>query len=231
VAVLGDGSNVVVATRRGRLVLRIGLRGVRVEVATARSADGSGREEWDELVARCVARAGPAWSACRDPARPARRRPERRRLRQDVARRSSGCGRSTAGPASGWTCRRPTWLRLPLERPARAARPLGRARRELPAAGRGAPTVAYPELEQALAARRGHRRWPRFARPCSSCGAASRWCWTRRPQPAQRRSFFVNPVLAPGELARCRRARRPPDRRDLPSFAASGGRRKVPAPG
>ena len=236
VAVLGGGSNVVVADAGvDGLVLRIGLRGVRVEVA-----DGSVRltaaagEEWDELVARCVAEGWAGLECLSGIPGTAGATPLQNvgAYGQDVAetvervraldrRTGERVDLSPADLAFGY---RSSALR---EQPGRWV-VLAVSFRLRPG---GAPTVAYPELERALAARR---------QPPSLAAVREAVLELRRgksmvldaadPNRRSVGSFFVNPLLAPAELAALQeRAAAAGIAGEMPTFAAVGGRRKVPA--
>jgi UDP-N-acetylmuramate dehydrogenase len=236
VMVLGGGSNVVVADRGvDGLVLRIALRGVRVE----RGADTvlvtvAAGEPWDEVVARCVAEGWAGLECLSGIPGTAGATPIQNvgAYGQEVAqtiervrvRDRSSLEEAELGPFDlGFGYRRSV-LR---DEPDRFVVLAVRFRLRVG----GAALVAYPELERSLAVGR---------RPPSLADVREAVLDLRRgksmvlePGDPNRRSagsFFVNPVLSRAELGSLReRVAAAGIGEGVPSFAAGDDRCKVPA--
>ncbi len=236
VTVLGAGSNVVVAdSGLDGLVLRIGLRGVRV----VRGADtvlvtAAAGEPWDELVARCVAEGWAGLECLSGIPGTAGATPIQNvgAYGQEVAQTiervrtvdRSSLGETELGPGElGFGYRRSA-LR---DEPDRFVVLAVSFRLRV----NGAALVAYPELERALGARR---------HPPSLAAVREAVLGLRRgksmvlePADPNRRSagsFFVNPVLSQAELCSLReRAVAAGIGEEVPSFAAGDDRCKIPA--
>jgi len=236
VTVLGAGSNVVVADRGVEgLVLRIGLRGVRVE----RGADtvlvtAAAGEPWDELVAGCVAEGWAGLECLSGIPGTAGATPIQnvgaygQEIAQTIERvrivDRSSLGVTELGPGDlGFGYRRSA-LR---DKPDRFVVLAVSFRLRVA----GAALIAYPELEHALEA--SHH-------PPSLAAVRQAVLELRRgksmvlePADPNRRSagsFFVNPVLSRAELGSLReRAAAAGIGEEVPSFAAGDECCKIPA--
>jgi UDP-N-acetylmuramate dehydrogenase len=236
VSVLGGGSNVVVADAGvDGLVLRIGLRGVAVESSAGSVlVTAAAGEPWDDLAARCVAEgwggleclSGIPGTAGATPiqnvgayGQEVGQTIERVRVldRRTLEVRDLGPADLGFGYRSSALRERPgRWVVLAVSFGLRVG---------------GAPTVAYPELERALAAGR---------RPPSLAAVREAVLELRRgksmvldaedPNRRSAGSFFVNPVLSAAQLTALRgRVAAAGIADELPTFAADRGGRKVPA--
>lgn len=236
VAVLGGGSNVVVADRGvDALVLRIGLRGVTVETAgdTVLVTAAAG-EPWDELVERCVAEGWAGVECLSGIPGTAGATPIQNvgAYGQEVAqaiervrvldRRT--CEATTILPPDLGFGYRSSALR---DEPDRYVVLAVSFRLRVG----GAALVAYPELERALAASRC---------PPSLAAIREAVLELRRgksmvieagdPNRRSAGSFFLNPVLSRAELGSLReRTAAAGIGEAVPSFTAGGDRCKVPA--
>lgn len=236
VTVLGAGSNVVVADRGvDGLVLRIGLRGVRVE----RGADTvlvtvAAGEPWDELVARCVAEGWAGLECLSGIPGTAGATPIQnvgaygQEVAQTIERVRVRDRRSLEEAVLG-----PFELGFGYRRSALRDEPdrfvvLAVSFRLRVA---GAALVSYPELERSLAA---SRHQPSLADVREAVLELRRGkSMVLDPVDPNRRSagsFFVNPVLSRAELGSLReRVAAAGIGGGVPSFAAGDDRCKVPA--
>lgn len=236
VTVLGGGSNVVVADSGVEgLVLRIGLRGVRVEMAgdTVLVTAAAG-EPWDGLVDRCVAEGWAGLECLSGIPGTAGATPIQNvgAYGQDVAQTIESVRVLDRRTLEATTLRAAD-LGFGYRRSALREQPdrfvvLAVSFRLRVA---GAATVAYPELGRVLAAGR---------QPPTLAAVREAVLELRRgksmvldaadPNRRSAGSFFINPVLSSAELAAVReRAATAGIADEVPTFAGDGSRRKIPA--